>query len=33
MPLRATIRTLALTVTLVASAAVCGGWKWENLLP
>ena len=29
MNLRATLRMLVVTVSLVATAVVCGGWKWE----
>ena len=29
MNLRATLRTLLVTVSLVATAVACGGWKWE----
>jgi hypothetical protein len=32
MNLRATLRTLLVSASLVATAAVCGGWKWD-LLP
>jgi hypothetical protein len=29
MNLRATFRTLVVSISLVATAIVCGGWKWE----
>ena len=31
MHLRALVRTLALTVSLIATAVLCGGWKWESI--